>query len=252
MEQALRNPDPPQTPAPPPLPGVTRRARTFVLNALERVIEQGGGAPSAATVSRHLQEAADALQRAQQEPDDTEALQAAMRAMSEALAAAREDTRLVGEACRALELVAEAMAMLYPVLHDHGIRRPPPIPWRRPRPKAASERRRHRRITFETEVSLHGDHNFFTGFSEDISEGGLFVATYDQKPLGTRIELTFGLPCGHVVQCEGEVRWLRPPSEDPDAPPPGMGIRFLDLSETDREIVQRYIAQRTPLFYEED
>ncbi len=250
MEQAVRMH---AAPHPPPLPGVTSRARTFVLSALEQVTEQGHEAPSVVIVRQRLQEAASTLQRAQGEERSAEPLQAAMRAMSEALAAAREDARLVGAACAAMELVAEAMAMLYPVLHDHGIQRPPPIPWRRPRPQATgSERRRHQRITFETEVSFHGEHNFFTGFSEDISEGGLFVTTYDVKPLGTRVDLTFGLPCGHVVRCEGEVRWIREPSEDPDAPPPGMGVRFLDLAEADREVIQRYIAQRTPLFYDED
>ncbi len=253
MAQAASPLAEPRHASPPPVPGVLVRARTLTLSALEQLAEGDHAAPSYPALRSHLETAADALQKAHEGRDVAGNLAEAMRRMGETLAVAREDAHLLGAACRAMELVAEAMAMLYPLLADHGIAQPPPIPWRRPRPAVTgAERRRFQRVTFEAEVNFHSDHNLFLGFSEDISEGGLFAATYDIKPLGTRVELTFGLPCGHVVQCEGEVRWVRQPSEDPDAPPPGMGVRFLDLSEADRQVLRRYIDQRAPIFYDDE
>jgi uncharacterized protein (TIGR02266 family) len=116
---------------------------------------------------------------------------------------------------------------------------------------AVTERRQHRRVALETGVGFASDNNFYTGFMEDISEGGLFLATYELQPIGTVIDLTFTLPNDQVVEVVGEVRWVRDPrDEDPNAPP-GMGIQFHELSEQARTSIHEFIAARAPIFYEE-
>jgi hypothetical protein len=61
----------------------------------------------------------------------------------------------------------------------------------------------------DLEVNVTSQHNFFTGFCRDISEGGLFLATYDLRPTGDLIDLHFTLPGGHEIRTTGIVRWQR-------------------------------------------
>lgn len=113
------------------------------------------------------------------------------------------------------------------------------------------ERRRYQRVQLETDVTFESDHNFFTGFMEDISEGGLFIATYKLQPMGTQIEVTFTLPDGHIVRATGSVRWVRDPRDESPGAPPGMGIQFDELLPEDREAIHAFIGARAPIFYED-
>lgn len=114
-----------------------------------------------------------------------------------------------------------------------------------------AERRRAPRAHLETEVSFQSDDNFFAGFSEDVSEGGLFVATYDLKAVGTRVNLTFSLPEGTSIETTGEVRWLRDPRDRDAGVSPGMGIQFDALSEPEKAKITEFVKARSPMFYED-
>jgi len=115
----------------------------------------------------------------------------------------------------------------------------------------ASERREHERKTLETGVGVYSETNFYTGFSQDISAGGLFVATYDLRPIGAEVKLEFSLPGGYEIKTRGEVRWVKDPIDDGASDgSPGMGIRFSELSDGDREAIEEFIANRAPLFHE--
>lgn len=124
-----------------------------------------------------------------------------------------------------------------------------PGPIRKQRP--SEPRRGHDRASLSLEVTLEGDHNFFTGFTENISEGGLFVATHMPRKVGERLVVQVTLPGASVaVRAECEVRWLRLFSETSDAPP-GMGLRFLSLSDGDRREITEFVSRRTPMFWDE-
>jgi uncharacterized protein (TIGR02266 family) len=111
------------------------------------------------------------------------------------------------------------------------------------------ERRRHPRFPLQIEISHVSEHNFFTGFTEDISEGGLFIATYNLFEIGHRFELEFVMP-GQEQPCLAlcEVRWIREYNTFSDVMP-GMGVRFLNLPRDAERRIQRFIRQREPLFY---
>lgn len=115
----------------------------------------------------------------------------------------------------------------------------------------SAERRRHQRIQYETEVTFSSQNNFFTGFTEDVSEGGLFLATYELAPIGTVIDLRFTLPDERVVEVVGDVRWVRDPRQEEPGAPPGMGVQFRALDEQDRRALAEFTAAREPLFYED-
>jgi len=115
-----------------------------------------------------------------------------------------------------------------------------------PRPE---DRRRADRVALACDVSLFSPTTFWAGFSEDLSEGGLFVATYQAMPIGTRMDLQFELPTGHVVKVAGTVRWHRGQSDDAM---PGMGISFDELSPADLKVVRSFVKHRPPLLWDVD
>ena len=55
------------------------------------------------------------------------------------------------------------------------------------------ERRQHTRVQLQTEIHLTSESNFYTGLSNDISEGGVFVATHQLESVGTELEMEFSL-----------------------------------------------------------
>jgi uncharacterized protein (TIGR02266 family) len=116
---------------------------------------------------------------------------------------------------------------------------------------ATGDQRRYNRIELETEVTFDGPTNFYTGFSEDISGGGLFLSTYDVRPIGTKIEIAFSLPNGHIINARGQVRWIRNLVEPDEDSKPGMGIMFEELLPEDRVAVDTFIKSRTPIFFDE-
>jgi uncharacterized protein (TIGR02266 family) len=115
----------------------------------------------------------------------------------------------------------------------------------------ASERRILPRFHVELEITFESEHNFFMGFTENLSEGGLFVATHLVKPIGSVIDLKFKLPGREQpIEAKGEVRWVRPYQEHNDVPP-GMGIRFVDINSAQEAEVKAFLRARTPIFYDE-
>jgi len=98
-------------------------------------------------------------------------------------------------------------------------------------------------------VSIASDHNFYVGFSGDISEGGLFIATRTVRELGAVVLLGFTLPDEDApIEALGIVRWVRSPGGGIDGPP-GMGIRFVELSIEATEAITRFVHSREPLFW---
>ncbi len=113
----------------------------------------------------------------------------------------------------------------------------------------AAERREHERRNLEVEIGVYSETNFYTGFSEDISEGGIFVSTYDLRPIGSVVNLEFVLPGGHQVKCSGEVRWVKDPTDSMEVKP-GMGVRFDSLPEEHLEAIKEFVSNREPIFHE--
>jgi uncharacterized protein (TIGR02266 family) len=114
-----------------------------------------------------------------------------------------------------------------------------------------SQRREHSRVAVELDVSLGSDHNFYAGFAENVSAGGLFIATHMLQPVGERIEFRVNLPgASNVVRGLGEVRWVRDYCESSNVPP-GMGLRFINLAPGSEELIAEFLAQRDPIFFDD-
>jgi uncharacterized protein (TIGR02266 family) len=113
-------------------------------------------------------------------------------------------------------------------------------------------RREHERFGVELDVTVTSDHNFYAGFVENMSVGGIFIATHQLKPVGSRLEFSVNLPgVEQPIKGAGEVRWVRVYSEASNVPP-GMGIKFDQLDPESVKGIETFLAQREPLFYDED
>ena len=112
--------------------------------------------------------------------------------------------------------------------------------------------RRYRRHAVEVEVSLTSDSNFYMGFTENISEGGIFVATYDYAPMGADVEFDLRLPgMSEAVKCRGVVKWVRTYNPDCQDVMPGMGIEFQGMTPKTEAVIKHFVRSRDALFYDE-
>jgi uncharacterized protein (TIGR02266 family) len=113
-------------------------------------------------------------------------------------------------------------------------------------------RRAHPRHGVDLDVSIGSDHNFYGGFAENLSAGGIFVATHMLKPVGEIIEFTIHMPgIPEPVRGRGEVRWIRDYNERSNVPP-GMGIKFVDLEPGSIETIERFLRHRDPMFFDDE
>ena len=110
-------------------------------------------------------------------------------------------------------------------------------------------RRESPRVSMHAAVDLCSDSNFYSGFSTNLSEGGLFIATVSAPPRGTQIELTFTLPNGAPLKARGVVRWTREVNDALPEMMPGAGVEFVELAPEVAASVSDFVMKRDPLFY---
>jgi len=103
------------------------------------------------------------------------------------------------------------------------------------------------------EVNLHStsESNVWLGFSQDVADGGVFIATYSSHHVGEEMQLEVLLP-GHdePLRLAGVVQWVRPLGAGEDVPP-GVGVRVIEMSVEAARALQTFARYRTPLFYDE-
>jgi uncharacterized protein (TIGR02266 family) len=104
------------------------------------------------------------------------------------------------------------------------------------------------REKLEANVGATTESNFFVGFSGEISEGGVFIATYATFDVGAPVEVLVTLPGNYQFTVPGEVRFVRDPMDmDSD---PGIGVGFESLSNEHRELILRFVRKRPPIFFD--
>jgi uncharacterized protein (TIGR02266 family) len=115
---------------------------------------------------------------------------------------------------------------------------------------ASLHRRIYTRFMVDLDVTLASHHNFYAGFAENLSVGGIFVATHKILPVGEVLMLSIRLPgLAKPIDGAGEVRWVREYSERSNVPP-GLGLRFVEVGSDGIEAIQRFLENRDPLFFD--
>jgi uncharacterized protein (TIGR02266 family) len=110
----------------------------------------------------------------------------------------------------------------------------------------AAERRSWPRLAIEIEVSLTSEAYFYAGLTGDIGAGGVFVPTYELRPIGSTIDIDLKLPSG-TVHARARVRWVR---DARDGTPSGLGIAFEQLEDEDRARIEELCRARSPIYYD--
>ncbi len=110
------------------------------------------------------------------------------------------------------------------------------------------ERRNHVRLPLSSNMMVRYGHRgqYFFGSCQNISPGGLFIATKSPAPFGSEIVLKFTLP-GHEspISVKGRVvRVNRDMRSSSTTPPAGMHIRFTQLPSRTEELLKRFLTPR--------
>ena len=114
------------------------------------------------------------------------------------------------------------------------------------------ERRTSPRHEVSVEVTFESEHNFYTGLTQDLSGGGLFVATHVIRPIGECIRVRFTLPgTPEVLDAITEVRWVRGSEVSGGHLEPGMGLQFLQLAPRTKQAIRVFLSQRESMFYDD-
>lgn len=127
---------------------------------------------------------------------------------------------------------------------------------------SAENRRSSARYAIRIGITLCGDNNFYMGLSENISEGGVFIATQKVLEIGTVVRLQFALSTEDVpITVIGVVRWKRTrnalaqdhnvftPAEE-NHMRPGLGIQFSEVRPEDEATIREFFRLRRPEFYD--
>ena len=82
------------------------------------------------------------------------------------------------------------------------------------------------RVVLNARVTAQSEDNFFSGLTENISEGGVFVSTFSPPGVGERIRLNLSVDNERDLSVEGVVRWHR---YDDSGDVTGCGVQFAAL-----------------------
>jgi len=105
-------------------------------------------------------------------------------------------------------------------------------------------RREGARVSGRINISFKRASDFFKAYIANVGEGGLFIHTTKNLPVGSLLDLEFSLPdTNQSITTKGKVVWARPQDMSTEKMPPGMGIQFIDMNPNDRELVKNYIAK---------
>ncbi len=87
--------------------------------------------------------------------------------------------------------------------------------------------------------------------ANNVSQGGIFVATMNPPPVGSEVgfELLLG---GERFLVMGVVRWVRGELAASSGAPAGCGVKWIHLEDGAIEAIHHFIDVRQTDFYEED
>jgi myo-inositol-1(or 4)-monophosphatase len=105
-----------------------------------------------------------------------------------------------------------------------------------------SERRGFRRAELKMAITYQSGEEFKTDYTQNLSEGGLYVQTSTPLPVGTKLEVDLAVPSlQQPLKIQGLVVWAQQASRGGRGVP-GMGIQFLAMEPADRELIARLVA----------
>ncbi|MEJ2723742.1 MAG: TIGR02266 family protein [Deltaproteobacteria bacterium] len=104
--------------------------------------------------------------------------------------------------------------------------------------------RQTNRVQKSLSLTYKDDRAFIKAYTGNVSSGGLFIRTENPLPQGEQFFLKLQLPdVSDPLKINCEVVWSRKKSEGTQERPPGMGVKFLEMSRQDSEILKKYLGK---------
>src|SRR3984957_180626 len=86
---------------------------------------------------------------------------------------------------------------------------------------------------------------FIENHSHDVSKGGLFIKTPTPFPPGTLIKFEIRIANDKaVIMGVGRVVWKREASQSAGDRPSGMGVKFIKIDDSSRQLIDRVVAEK--------
>jgi CRP/FNR family cyclic AMP-dependent transcriptional regulator len=100
------------------------------------------------------------------------------------------------------------------------------------------------RVHKSLSLTYKDDRAFIKAYTGNVSSGGLFIRTENPLPQGEQFFLKLQLPdVSDPLKINCEVVWSRKKSEGTQERPPGMGVKFLEMSRQDSDILKKYLGK---------
>jgi Tfp pilus assembly protein PilZ len=109
-----------------------------------------------------------------------------------------------------------------------------------------------KRIKLQADLNSGSGNYFYTGFSDEIKEGGIFVCTYRLLPMHTPVEVNIHFPTDEIIVIKGVVEWVREHNSLTPLTVPGMGIGFSTLSKSAVVLIENYLMTSSALFWDNE
>ena len=225
---------------------MARSAREELGKALAALQEDPRTPPDVMGVAQNIAQAIGSLFDAEQATEDRigkGCVRHALGSLSQTMALLQDLKSGHRGVIAATATIAGAMSRLHPLTAVPSTA-PPRSHSMPPSPSGA-------RAALEANVGVSSETNFYVGFSGEIAEGGVFVATYNTLDVGSPVAVTVTLPGGFEFRVPAHVHFVRDPMDMSDEAEPGMGVKFEQLSGEQRELVLRFIRKRAPMFYDD-
>jgi len=103
--------------------------------------------------------------------------------------------------------------------------------------------RRDPRVPKVLSLAYKDRQSFVKAYTSNISSGGIFVKTDNPFNQGEQFLLKLQLPdLPEPLKIQCEVAWERGKGTEKEGAPPGMGVRFVEMSQKDDELLKGFLS----------
>jgi Tfp pilus assembly protein PilZ len=224
------------------------QARGHIMSALSTCQEDASLADRLRDLTRLLAKAQRRLYPAGQLPVNSpgcmDMLRRAMETLAQALQILQDVQVDSGTSHRAASSIAAALKLLHPLVHaaplpEARVSKKPSIP------PYVDE------VSVDTMLSTGSSHQIYNGFSQNVRDGGIFIATFETRHKGADVLVNFKLPENKIISTAGVVQFVREYNPNRPDVPPGMGVKFRNLTRANQQAIEEFLETRTAMFYDD-
>ena len=104
-------------------------------------------------------------------------------------------------------------------------------------------RRKYLRVNLRSRVYVTYNRTPHELYTENISEGGMYIKTKEPFPAGPEVEISLSLEAGSHIRVKGTVVHAKHPVSEMVGHPPVMGIEFKGVRDDDRKTLRDFVTR---------